>query len=322
MRTILKKLNSKYNEDNLVAHFLVSLNDSSINIRGNSIMFALKSKWTKVVSFLLVFIFSFSFTGGSFLTSQWINNVNVVYAAGGQEENKDQQEEATNSDKDDFKMEHSTEDDKASKEETQHNKELQQMIELPEDGEYLKPITIEAYGELFIDEDEEEISHEDYENAYVERVDNEDGSHTASLYTNPIRYEEESGDWVEINNELEKVEKGTSTLLQSKATPVKLQLPSTKLSNESVTLTDGDETISFKPITNKISTRSSLSAKNDVKYIKIDDDNKKVIESAQLETSQSYDAVKYENVFDDNADIVMQSVTNGVKRGNYSKYNT
>ena len=85
MRTILKKLNSKYNEDNLVAHFLVSLNDSSINIRGNSIMFALKSKWTKVVSFLLVFIFSFSFTGGSFLTSQWINNVNVVYAAGGQE---------------------------------------------------------------------------------------------------------------------------------------------------------------------------------------------------------------------------------------------
>ena len=313
MRTILKKLNSKYNEDNLVAHFLVSLNDSSINIRGNSIMFALKSKWTKVVSFLLVFIFSFSFTGGSFLTSQWINNVNVVYAAGGQEENKDQQEEATNSDKDDFKMEHSTEDDKASKEETQHNKELQQMIELPEDGEYLKPITIEAYGELFIDEDEEEISHEDYENAYVERVDNEDGSHTASLYTNPIRYEEESGDWVEINNELEKVEKGTSTLLQSKATPVKLQLPSTKLSNESVTLTDGDETISFKPITNKISTRSSLSAKNDVKYIKIDDDNKKVIESAQLETSQSYDAVKYENVFDDNADIVMQSVTNGVK---------
>ncbi|MFR9207857.1 MAG: hypothetical protein ACLVKR_05905 [Lachnospiraceae bacterium] len=210
-------------------------------------MFALKSKWTKVVSFLLVFIFSFSFTGGSFLTSQWINNVNVVYAAGGQEENNDQQEEVTNSDK----------DDKTSKEETQHNKELQQMIELPEDGEYLKPITIEAYGELFIDEDEEEISHEDYENAYVERVDNEDGSHTASLYTKPIKYKDDEGNWIKIDNELEKTVEGNSTLLKSKASPVTLELPTEHISSSEVTIADGEETISFTYF-NKISARLIL----------------------------------------------------------------
>lgn len=313
MRTILKKLNSKYNEDNLVAHFLVSLNDSSINIRGNSIMFALKSKWTKVVSFLLVFIFSFSFTGGSFLTSQWINNVNVVYAAGEQEENKDQQEEATNSDKDDSKIEHSTEDDKVSKEETQHNKELQQMIELPEDGEYLKPITIEAYGELFIDEDEEEISHEDYENAYVERVDNEDGSHTASLYTKPIKYKDDEGNWIKIDNELEKTVEGNSTLLKSKASPVTLELPAEHISSSEVTIADGEETISFKPILNKISAKTDFNAKADVKFIKANDSGKAAVETSELKNNESYNAVKYENVFSKESDIVMQSVSEGVK---------
>ena len=210
-------------------------------------------------------------------------------------------------------MTNSDKDDKTSKEETQHNKELQQMIELPEDGEYLKPITIEAYGELFIDEDEEEISHEDYENAYVERVDNEDGSHTASLYTKPIKYKDDEGNWIKIDNELEKTVEGNSTLLKSKASPVTLELPTEHISSSEVTIADGEETISFKPILNKISAKTDFNAKADVKFIKANDSGKAAVETSELKNDVSYNAVKYENVFSKESDIVMQSVSEGVK---------
>lgn len=57
---------------------------------------------------------------------------------------------------------------------------------------------------------------------------------------------------------LEKTVEGNSTILKSKASPVTLELPAEHISSSEVTIADGEETISFKPILNKISAKTDF----------------------------------------------------------------
>lgn len=143
---------------------------------------------------------------------------------------------------------------------------------------------------------------------YTEIVENEDGTFTLKQYTEPIKFENDDGDYEYIDNTIVETssEESTEAIYETVASDVEVQMSDNLNQSDAIQITYEDYNIGFKPL--NIMTESGESSA-DISFVEagteVTEDSIDIVEECQ--------SVVYSETFDENTDIVITPTSSGVK---------
>ncbi|MDL2220314.1 DNRLRE domain-containing protein [Eubacteriales bacterium OttesenSCG-928-N14] len=202
-----------------------------------------------------------------------------------------------------------------------------------EDG-YVIPISMEKFEEILEIQPEEEI--EDIE-AYIDRVDNGDGTVTEKIYFEPIKYKDEKGEWQDIDATITKSEKTSEKSTKSAQSPyvsegaeVKVEFAeSIQEDTPFVKIVKEKYSVSMQPLA---ADGSASKNKGKIKFVDkselIKEQTERIVTSDKTKLQEiedivviedttfkkeSYNAIKYEKVFNEDTEIVLEPSGYGLK---------
>ena len=228
---------------------------------------SLSNRWFKAICSFVVFVFIFTCFGGI------VGNGRILTAFA-QTANGEREETA---------------DEEASKRERTEN--FMSEYRAGEKNRTLDKVTYEMFDDiysLYRHDEDIDIS------AYTEIKDNPDGSHTADLYFEPVKFKTNEGKYEYIDLSLEK----TGEAFKTAASPVE-SVFSSNASDSAVRLAKGDVEIAFRPTPKE--EIQSKSQRIDLKT------------SVVTAKDNDADTIKYENILNGGQDISLTPTANGVK---------
>ncbi|MFZ5974999.1 MAG: DNRLRE domain-containing protein [Bacillota bacterium] len=146
-------------------------------------------------------------------------------------------------------------------------------------------------------------------NKYTTITENSDGTKTAKIYSNPVRYKDEQGKWKNIDNSIVQTDKTKNPDYQykNKSSDVDVLFSDNLDKSNAIQVNYKDYSIGFKPLDiekekGKSSSTLSFSRADKTKA----KDNK-------FDKAKKYDSMQYSKTFNENADIQLTPNANGMK---------
>lgn len=143
---------------------------------------------------------------------------------------------------------------------------------------------------------------------YTEIVDNGDGTQTLRQYTEPIKFENEEGEYEDIDTSIEETssDNGSENTYGTVASDVEVQMSDNLNQSDAIQVTYDDYNIGFQP--QDVLTENGESSA-DVGFIEAESE----VPEEHIEAVDDCESVVYSDTFEDSTDIVITPTSTGVK---------
>ena len=146
------------------------------------------------------------------------------------------------------------------------------------------------------------------EEKYTELSENSDGTSSLILYTEPIKYETDEGEYDYIDPSLTDVspQDGTEELYETVASDVEVQMSDNLNQSDAIQIAYKDYNIAFKPV-DVLALNGESSA--DLSFVEAETD----IVAESIDEVEYCESIIYSDTFSENTDIVITPTSNGAK---------
>jgi RHS repeat-associated protein len=150
------------------------------------------------------------------------------------------------------------------------------------------------------------------EEKFTEVIKNVDGTNSLKLFSSPIKYKDENGNWQPIDNSIKPADanKDGQHAYKNSASDVNLLFSDNLDQKDAIRMSFSDYVIAFKPINTVKSNGKSVAELVFIQSGKTENDQ---IKDSRFDAAKKYESVEYTKTFSENTKIRITPRTNGLK---------